>query len=87
MDAKDKDFGDSGESWNYSSYERQCIDEIEKEPDFDEQLVAEKEQAVQRLWHVFQSAAMACAQLYKGDFHLFLYMYLLTVYVLFCVSF
>lgn len=66
MDSKDKDFSDGGESWNYSNYERQCIDEIEGEADVDEQLVAEKEQAVQRLWHVFQNAAMACAQLYKG---------------------
>ena len=68
MDGKDKDLSDGGnEAWSYSNYERQCIDQIEREPDFDEQLVAEKEQAVQRLWHVFQSAAMACAQLYKGS--------------------
>lgn len=76
MDARDKDLSDSGsESWNYSGNERQCIEQIEGEPDFDVQLVSEKEQAVQRLWHVFQSAAMACAQLYKGYFPFYLLIY------------
>jgi hypothetical protein len=66
MDGKDKDFNEGGnEPWSYSNYERQCIEQVETQPDFDEQ-AEEKEQAVQRLWNAFQNAAMACAQLYKG---------------------
>ncbi|EDO35467.1 predicted protein, partial [Nematostella vectensis] len=66
MDGKDRDINESSEEpWGYSHWERQCIEEVESRPDLDEQTVAEKEQALQRLWMAFQNAAMACAQLYK----------------------
>lgn len=74
MDGKDKDFNEGGnEPWSFSNYERQCVEQLETQPDFEEQLAEEKEQAVQRLWNAFQNAAMACAQLYKGLYLLYNY--------------
>ena len=67
MEGRDREgFDNQSETWALTSWEKQCIEQVESQPDFEERLPAEKEQALQRLWNAFQNAATACAQLYKG---------------------
>lgn len=67
MDGREREnFDNQGEAWAFTSWEKQCVEQVETQPDFEERLATEKEQALQRLWNAFQSAATACAQLYKG---------------------
>lgn len=49
------------EHW-FTKWERQCLAEAEQgDPN-----VEDTEQSQQKLWHLFQNAATAVAQLYKG---------------------
>ena len=67
MEGRDRDDFDGGnESRGFTNWEKQCIEQLETEDDVDERLAIEKEQALQRLRNLFQNAATACAQLYKG---------------------
>lgn len=51
----------------YSSWEQQCVESIEAEPDYEGQLHNEKEVYSQQMWASFQTTASAIAQLYKGE--------------------
>jgi len=50
----------------YSSWEQQCVEAIESEPDCESQLHNAKELYSQQMWMSFQTTASAIAQLYKG---------------------
>lgn len=52
----------------YSSWEQDCCESIESEPDCESQLHNEKELYSQQMWTSFQTTASAIAQLYKGDY-------------------
>lgn len=47
------------------SWEQQCIQEMENEPDVEERVRSEKDLAAQKCWQLFQNSATAIAQLYK----------------------
>ena len=68
MDESDKDpevpFIDS--RYNYSSWERECLQAVEAEPDVEARLLLDKEAIMDRLWASFQNAAKSVAQLHKG---------------------
>lgn len=67
MEGRERDISDNqSEAWTFTSWEKQCIEQVESQPDLEEKLPTEKEQALQRLWNAFQNAATACTQLYKG---------------------
>ena len=67
MEGRDRDnFEGGNEPWGFTNWEKQCIEQLESQPDVDEKSAIEKEQALQRLRNLFQNAATACAQLYKG---------------------
>ena len=67
MEGRDRDdFEGGNEPWGFTNWEKQCIEQLESQPDVDERSAIEKEQALQRLRNLFQNAATACAQLYKG---------------------
>lgn len=51
----------------YSNWEQQCVEALESEPDYENQLHNEKEIYSQQMWTKFQTTASAIAQLYKGD--------------------
>lgn len=51
----------------YSNWEQQCVEALESEPDYENQLHNEKELYSQQMWTKFQTTASAIAQLYKGD--------------------
>lgn len=67
MDGRDReDFEGGSEPLGFTNWEKQCIEQLETREDLDERFEVEKEQALQRLRNLFQNAATACAQLYKG---------------------
>lgn len=67
MDEREReDFEGGNEPWGFTNWEKQCIEDLESQEDVDEGSTFEKEQALQRLRNLFQNAATACAQLYKG---------------------
>lgn len=67
MEGRDReDFEGGNETRGFTNWEKQCIEHLETQEDVDERLAIEKEQALQRLRNLFQNAATACAQLYKG---------------------
>ncbi|XP_051170757.1 telomere attrition and p53 response 1 protein [Leptopilina boulardi] len=49
----------------YSNWEQQCVEAIEAEPDYENQLHNQKEFYAQQIWSGFHSTATAIAQLYK----------------------
>lgn len=49
-----------------TSWEQQCIQQVENEPDPEERLHMERDVASQKLWQMFQNSATSLAQLYKG---------------------
>lgn len=51
----------------YSNWEQQCVEAIEAEPDYENQLHNEKELYSQQIWTGFQTTASAIAQLYRGE--------------------
>eukprot|EP00794_Sanderia_malayensis_P009202 gene9202-10176_t len=67
MEDTDKDsevpFIDS--RYNYSSWERECLQEFESQPDIEARLVLEKEAIMDRLWASFQNAAKSVAELHR----------------------
>jgi len=78
MDEREReDFEGGNEPWGFTNWEKQCIEDLESQEDVDERSTFEKEQALQRLRNLFQNAATACAQLYKGK--QFSFTYLLAV--------
>lgn len=48
-----------------TSWEQQCIQQVENEPDPEERLHTERDTSVQKLWQMFQNSATSLAQLYK----------------------
>eukprot|EP00795_Rhopilema_esculentum_P009261 gene9261-16949_t len=55
--------------YSYSTWERDCIQHLEAEPDVEARLMAEKQAILDNLWASFQNAAKSVAQLYKGNSH------------------
>jgi hypothetical protein len=49
-----------------TNYEQQCLQQVESEPDYEEQLQNERDLANQKVWYMFQNTATSIAQLYKG---------------------
>lgn len=51
----------------YSNWEQQCVEALEAEPEYENQLHNVKEIYSQQMWTSFQTTASAIAQLYKGE--------------------
>ncbi|XP_015182257.1 PREDICTED: UPF0472 protein C16orf72 homolog isoform X3 [Polistes dominula] len=49
----------------YSNWEQQCVEALETEPEYENQLQNAKEMYSQQLWASFQTTASAIAQFYK----------------------
>lgn len=54
------------ESW-LSSWEQQCADSVDEQPDYEQSLRDECENSHTRTWTAFQDSAAAIAQLYRGN--------------------
>ncbi|XP_067006074.2 HUWE1-associated protein modifying stress responses [Anabrus simplex] len=48
-----------------TNWERQCVDVVESEPDYEGQLQSERDLINQKVWFSFQNTATSIAQLYK----------------------
>ncbi|XP_023210399.1 HUWE1-associated protein modifying stress responses-like [Centruroides vittatus] len=60
------DHEDEIEPWlSLTSWEQQCVEELEGSPDLESQTENEKDCLAQKLWFLFQNAATCIAQLYK----------------------
>lgn len=57
---------DSEESW-IAAIENQYMEAIESEPNFETELIAERDAVIKNVWRSFQESATAVAQLYKGE--------------------
>lgn len=70
MDDLGDDCNSHCDSWSnaFTSWEQECINEVETKPDMEAQLENEKVGTAQKLWISFQNAACCVAQLYKGTF-------------------
>lgn len=53
------------EAW-LTSWEQQCTDSIEQQPDYDGLLITETDTTHRKIWSSFQDSATSIAQLYKG---------------------
>lgn len=63
---KDNDGGFIDPWFNFSPWERECLQHKEAEPDVEARLLLEKQAILDSLWASFQNAAKSVAQLYKG---------------------
>ncbi|XP_071797113.1 HUWE1-associated protein modifying stress responses-like [Asterias amurensis] len=61
---KERGEDSGGELWT-SSWEQQCLDELDSEPNLDDRLPQERQFAVDKLWYSFQTCASAVTHLYK----------------------
>jgi len=56
-----------GENGNWlSSFEEECVSDLESDGDYEEQLLVDKELAARRLWLTFQNSANAVSHFYRG---------------------
>lgn len=51
---------------SYTSWEQECMQQMEELPDLEAQVDVEKASSAHKLWISFQTAACCVAQLYKG---------------------
>lgn len=51
-----------------SSWEQQCGDSIEEQPDYEQNLITEIDMGQRRMWNSFQDSATAIAQLYRDRY-------------------
>jgi len=56
-----------GDNSNWlSSFEEECVSDLESDGDYEEQLLVDKELAARRLWLTFQNSANAVSHFYRG---------------------
>ncbi|KAJ8969126.1 hypothetical protein NQ317_007799 [Molorchus minor] len=59
--------GEGGdESW-LTSWEQQCVDSMEEQPNYEQSLIGETNISQTKTWTSFQDSATAVAQLYRDD--------------------
>lgn len=57
-----------GDNSNWlSSFEEECVGDLEAGGDFEQELLVDKELAARRLWLTFQESATAVSQFYRGN--------------------
>ncbi|XP_054284642.1 HUWE1-associated protein modifying stress responses-like [Macrosteles quadrilineatus] len=61
---RDRDDESVGDFW-LTNWEQQCIQHLENEPDYEGQVINDRDLATQKAWCCFQNSATAIAQLYK----------------------
>nr|XP_023024560.1 UPF0472 protein C16orf72 homolog [Leptinotarsa decemlineata] len=60
--------GEGGnEDW-LTNWEKQCVDSIEEQPNYEQNLVAENNISNTKIWSSFQDSATAVAQLYRDRY-------------------
>lgn len=61
--------GENEESWSIASIEEQYIEAIERQPNYENQYLSERDASVRNIFHNFQESATSIAQLYRGNNH------------------
>lgn len=64
---------ENDEAWSIASIEEQCIEDIERQPNYEAQYLSERDASIRNTFHHFQESATSIAQLYRGteNNHLF----------------
>ncbi|XP_056634277.1 HUWE1-associated protein modifying stress responses [Diorhabda carinulata] len=60
--------GESGEDNWLTSWEQQCADSLEEQPNFEQNLISETNNFQTKIWSSFQDSAAAVAQLYRDRY-------------------
>lgn len=60
--------GDGGDEQWLSSWEQQCAESIEEQPDYEQLLITDTDNSHRKIWSAFQDSATSIAQLYRGNF-------------------
>ena len=62
-----------------SSFEEECVGDLEAGGDFEEELLVDKELAARRLWLTFQESANAVSQFYRGNVYYYINVFLTEI--------
>lgn len=54
------------EAWSIASIEEQCVEDIERQPNYEAQYLNERDSSIRSVFHHFQESATSIAQLYRG---------------------
>ncbi|KAF5290364.1 hypothetical protein FQA39_LY14747 [Lamprigera yunnana] len=76
--------GDGNDETWFTSWEQQCAESIEEQPDYEPLLIADADNSHRKIWSAFQDSATSIAQLYRGDLHNSLPTALLITLFYFC---
>lgn len=57
---------ENDEAWSIASIEEQCIEDIERQPNYEAQYLSERDASIRNTFHHFQESATSIAQLYRG---------------------
>nr|CAH7743040.1 unnamed protein product [Callosobruchus chinensis] len=58
--------GEGGDEDWLNSWEQQCSDAMEEQPNYEQSLISECSNSHSKIWSSFQESASAVAQLYRG---------------------
>lgn len=58
---------ESNEDTWLSSWEQECANAIDEQPNHEQSLISENNNAQTKIWSSFQDSATAVAQLYRGE--------------------
>lgn len=70
MSNEESDEGNHSPDHWMNSFEVECLEELDSEPNMEDCLRNQREYAQQKLWSQFQNSATSVAQLYKGKIFL-----------------
>lgn len=57
---------ENDEGWSIADIEEQCIEAIERQPNYEAQYINERDNSIRNLFQSFQESATSIAQLYRG---------------------
>lgn len=60
--------GENEDSWSIANIEEQCIEAIERQPNYETQYLTERDTSNRNIFHNFQESATSIAQLYRGNY-------------------
>lgn len=58
--------GENDESWSIANIEEQYVEAIERQPNYENQYLNERDTSIRNIFHNFQESATSIAQLYRG---------------------
>lgn len=66
---------ENDDSWSIENIEEQYIEDIARQPNYDELYRNERDSSVRNVFHQFQDSATSIAQLYRGKIDIFFFLF------------